>query len=182
MPHQCLKCGKIFKEGSSQLLKGCPECGGNRFFYTKKPLDKKERENKKKEVGEDINSALKKIVEKQQSGDIDKNGDWVNIKPKHVSNAFKKHLTEKKKDKKSKTKNIDKIIDEDYRNRAINEIKSSSKKRRTEPETIDINQTGDYSIDLKGLMEEEPIIIQKKGSYTIHLPSVFKSVKSKRKK
>ncbi|MEA2055536.1 MAG: Zn-ribbon containing protein, partial [Candidatus Thermoplasmatota archaeon] len=27
MPHQCLKCGKIFEEGSTQLLKGCPDCG-----------------------------------------------------------------------------------------------------------------------------------------------------------
>ena len=37
MPHQCLKCGKIFEEGSTQLLKGCPDCDGNRFFFTKEP-------------------------------------------------------------------------------------------------------------------------------------------------
>ena len=41
MPHQCLKCGKIFEEGSAQLLKGCTECGGNRFFFTKEPLDER---------------------------------------------------------------------------------------------------------------------------------------------
>ena len=43
MPHQCLKCGRVFEEGSSQLLKGCPDCNGNRFFFTKTPLDEKER-------------------------------------------------------------------------------------------------------------------------------------------
>jgi len=55
MPHQCLKCGRIFEEGSSQLLKGCSDCGGNRFFFTKKPLDEKERNSIIEEVGQDIN-------------------------------------------------------------------------------------------------------------------------------
>ena len=43
MPHQCLKCGKIFEEGSAQLLKGCPDCSGNRFFFTKEPLNEEQR-------------------------------------------------------------------------------------------------------------------------------------------
>ena len=42
------------------------------------------------------------------------------------------------------------------------------------PETINIEKSGKYMIDIKGLLEEEPIIIQKDGSYTIHLPSIFK--------
>ena len=43
MPHQCLKCGKVFEDGSADILKGCPVCGGKKFFYTKKPLSEKER-------------------------------------------------------------------------------------------------------------------------------------------
>ena len=54
-------------------------------------------------------------------------------------------------------------------------IRSGLKKGKT-PETIDIERSGKYSIDLKGLLEEEPIIIQKDGSYTIHLPSLFKMI------
>ena len=42
------------------------------------------------------------------------------------------------------------------------------------PETINIEKPGKYVIDIKGLLEEEPIIIQKDGTYTIHLPSIFK--------
>ncbi|MCK5301279.1 MAG: hypothetical protein KAJ21_05185, partial [Thermoplasmatales archaeon] len=37
-----------------------------------------------------------------------------------------------------------------------------------------IEKPGKYVIDIKGLLEEEPIIIQKDGTYTIHLPSIFK--------
>ncbi|MCD6480649.1 MAG: hypothetical protein J7L31_00035 [Thermoplasmata archaeon] len=42
MPHQCLKCGKIY-EDSRYVLEGCPECGGKAFYYTKKPLGERER-------------------------------------------------------------------------------------------------------------------------------------------
>ena len=49
------------------------------------------------------------------------------------------------------------------------------------PETIDIEKPGKYNIDIKGLLEEEPIIIQKDGSYTIHLPSIFEMVGKERK-
>ncbi|MBU2639407.1 MAG: Zn-ribbon domain-containing protein [Nanoarchaeota archaeon] len=34
--HQCVKCNKIFEDGSGDLLKGCSGCGGKFFFYIKK--------------------------------------------------------------------------------------------------------------------------------------------------
>lgn len=36
MPHQCVKCGTIFKDGKGDLLKGCENCGSKFFFYVKK--------------------------------------------------------------------------------------------------------------------------------------------------
>ncbi|MDO8628584.1 MAG: Zn-ribbon containing protein [Nanoarchaeota archaeon] len=36
MPHQCVKCGKLFEEASQELLKGCGSCGGKFFFFMKK--------------------------------------------------------------------------------------------------------------------------------------------------
>ena len=51
-----------------------------------------------------------------------------------------------------------------------------------EPETIKIKTPGEYELDLKGLLEEEPIIIQKDGSYVIHLPSVFERARKEQKK
>ena len=58
MPHQCLKCGRVFEDGSSQLLKGCPDCGGNRFFFTKEPLNESQRNSINEEIGQDINLSL----------------------------------------------------------------------------------------------------------------------------
>jgi predicted nucleic acid-binding Zn-ribbon protein len=178
MPHQCLKCGKIFEEGSAQLLKGCPDCGGNRFFFTKEPLGERERNEITEKVGKDINTTIMEMIGQQNEGVIDKSGNWVKIKPKDVRKAMEKHIKESKKTVETK-QDIDLITDEKY-------IESEKKRATTEenkdtPETIDIEKPGKYKIDVKGLLEEEPIIIQKDGSYTIHLPSIFKMIDKDKK-
>lgn len=33
MPHKCTKCGREFSDGSMEILKGCPSCGGKKFLY-----------------------------------------------------------------------------------------------------------------------------------------------------
>ncbi|MEK6839532.1 MAG: Zn-ribbon containing protein [Nanoarchaeota archaeon] len=35
MSHQCVRCSKIYEDGSQEILAGCP-CGGKFFFYMKK--------------------------------------------------------------------------------------------------------------------------------------------------
>lgn len=35
MPHQCVRCGLFYDDGSNEILKGCT-CGGKLFFYIKK--------------------------------------------------------------------------------------------------------------------------------------------------
>jgi len=174
MPHQCLKCGQIFEEGSSQLLKGCPKCNGNRFFFTKQPLDEKQRDLINNEVKQDITSQIMEtLVEKDI---IDKSGKWVNIKPKEVSKIIKEKISDD--EKKNNTETIAEI-DIESRKEIIEKIKTDINKSDS-LQTIDIEKPGKYNIDLKGLLEEEPIIIQKDGSYTIHLPSVFKTINKKK--
>jgi len=179
MPHQCLKCGRVFEEGSAELLKGCPDCGGNRFFYTKKPLDEKQREAITKEVGKDISTVIMDIMGSEEGELIKENGEWVNIKPKDLRKVVEKHISKKQKNK-LKDEDISVITDEEYRRSIIEKIKEEADQSHT-PETIDIERPGSYRIDLKGLLDEEPIIIQKDGSYTIHLPSIFKMIDKEKK-
>ena len=71
MPHQCLKCGKVYKD-SKYVLEGCPECGGKSFYYTKKPLDEKKRKELLKEIeeetikGERIDEIIEEIKRKKE--------------------------------------------------------------------------------------------------------------------
>ncbi|UCB58662.1 MAG: hypothetical protein JSV67_08705 [Thermoplasmatales archaeon] len=175
MPHQCLKCGKIFEEGSAQLLKGCPDCGGNRFFFTKKPLGEQEREKIIKEVGKDINTTIMELIGIENQKVINDSSEWIKIKPKDVRKAMEKHIPKQKKINKDKKEDIDVLTNDDYREKTIEKLESEAEQSDT-PETIDIERSGSYKIDIKGLLEEEPIIIQKDGSYTIHLPSLFKMI------
>jgi len=92
MPHQCLNCGSLFQDGSPELLKGCPECGGNRFFYTKEALDEQQREAIKKEIGKDINEQLIDLLGKHQPDVLDRSGKWITMKPKDVRKALSSHL------------------------------------------------------------------------------------------
>ncbi len=58
MPHQCVRCSKIYKDGTKGLLKGC-SCGSKFFFYIKKTsLEKAKRiklsEKQKEQIEEDV--------------------------------------------------------------------------------------------------------------------------------
>ncbi|MFD1598396.1 OapC/ArvC family zinc-ribbon domain-containing protein [Halobellus rarus] len=33
MPHECTNCGRVFDDGSKEMLSGCPNCGGNKFQF-----------------------------------------------------------------------------------------------------------------------------------------------------
>jgi len=35
MPHQCVRCNKIYSDGANEILKGC-QCGAKLFFYIRK--------------------------------------------------------------------------------------------------------------------------------------------------
>jgi len=59
MAHKCVKCGREFKDGSTGILKGCPNCGGKKFLYirdsdlNKDVLEEKTIEEIAKETGEE---------------------------------------------------------------------------------------------------------------------------------
>ena len=56
------------------------------------------------------------------------------------------------------------------------------RKKEKHVDVINIIEQGVYEIDVKSLLEDNPIVIQKDGSYLIHLPSLFKEGREKAKK
>lgn len=47
MPHQCVRCNKVYDDGSKEILIGC-SCGGKFFFYIRKDKLKEAKEVTKK--------------------------------------------------------------------------------------------------------------------------------------
>jgi len=59
MPHQCVRCGKMYGDGSSEILSGC-SCGAKLFFFVRKDsVDKL-----KKEVDEKLTKQDRVEIEK----------------------------------------------------------------------------------------------------------------------
>jgi len=177
MPHQCLKCGHIFEEGSSQLLKGCPGCGGNRFFFTKEPLNETERDIMSKEIGNDLTARIMELAIEKNKDKLKGTETWIRLKPKDLRKIMENQIEP---EEPKKEMNLGEPISDDKRKEILEKIKAEVDHSDT-PETIGVEQPGKYHIDLKGLLEKEPIVIQKDGTYTIHLPSLFKMHEEKKK-
>lgn len=78
MPHQCVKCSKVYPDGTKDILKGCPSCGGLFFFFIKQEnleqikeevtnLSEEDKEQIEKDVmeiiGEDIDKDMPVILD-----------------------------------------------------------------------------------------------------------------------
>jgi predicted nucleic acid-binding Zn-ribbon protein len=167
----------VFEEGSSQLLKGCPGCGGNRFFFTKQPLNETEREIMSKEMSQDLTSKIMEFAVEKNKDTLKGTETWITLKPKDLRKMIQ---DQKNQEEPEKEVNRGEPISDEQRKIIIEKIKAEVDHSDT-PETIGVEQPGKYHIDLKGLLEKEPIVIQKDGTYTIHLPSLFKMREEKKK-
>lgn len=50
MPHQCVRCGKMYDDGAKELLSGCTECKGKLFFFISKERYKRQFEEKEEKI------------------------------------------------------------------------------------------------------------------------------------
>ncbi len=75
MPHKCTNCGKIYEDGSEELLKGC-ECGNSLFLYIRKITEEEAKKLKAKE----IKSTEKEKVEGKEKEKSEEEKDIWNVK------------------------------------------------------------------------------------------------------
>jgi len=69
MPHQCVRCGTLYDDGSEQILKGC-SCGAKLFFFVKKESLKKAENIAKKLTPEEkrqIEIDVLELVEEERT-------------------------------------------------------------------------------------------------------------------
>ena len=61
MPYKCVHCGKLYGDGSEEVLKGCSECNRKFFFYIRKEQMERMKEIEVEEV--DLGAQDKKQIE-----------------------------------------------------------------------------------------------------------------------
>ncbi len=184
MPHQCLGCGFAFEEGSSALLKGCPECKGTRFFYTAEEVD----EGRRKEIAKDAQGDLRQVVaellqeaapqaaqELQDKADSD---GWAELKPKDIRKLMKQVQAESKAVPQGGLDPEETLSPSEHAMRRQQAAEAAKRilaetEMDEKPDTVTVADQGEYEIDVRGLLEKNPIVVHKDGAYLIHLPSLF---------
>jgi len=70
MPHKCTKCGREYKDGSTEILKGCASCGGKKFLYVKEADINKDvfEEKTIEEIKDESREDVLEVVEPQVKG------------------------------------------------------------------------------------------------------------------
>ena len=71
MPHKCTKCGREYKDGSTEILKGCASCGNKKFIYVKEAdinrdvLEEKSMDELAGETKEDVLEVVEPEVKRE---------------------------------------------------------------------------------------------------------------------
>jgi len=146
-----VRCKSEYADTDPRVLSGCT-CGGRLFFFIKDGQDTRTADN---------------IIQKLSSRDID---------------AFETSVSRMDMERRRK---VDAIIKKAARKeesvpkerpvpKACKERKPRKSKQSFGIETVKSVRPGIYEINVKGLLEGQPVIVLSKGgSYIIHLPSAF---------
>ncbi|OKY78201.1 MAG: Zn-ribbon containing protein [Candidatus Methanohalarchaeum thermophilum] len=148
MPHKCTNCKEVFPDGSEEILKGCPECGWNKFRYVKN-----ETEETKKELeaqGKKLEREKKEVTEKKKKI-LDKYSVSWQRKSNNVS-----------------MKDLEKI--EELGEKVISRSKELDK---DSVESLRVKGDGSFDINLESLLNKNGIIISigEEGRYLIDIDS-----------
>ncbi len=192
MAHQCLACGHLFTEGSSAILQGCPQCKGTRFFYTQKPLPAEERQALAAKAQKDLRSVVSELLQSAPEAQAEMQkvaaGGWGELRPKDLRKLVAQVAEQQEraqanaKAKMAEWENPDVqpfVVDAKVGERrdAMQAELAAKAKAPPHPDTVNIRKPGQYDIDIKGLLEKNPIVVHKDGAYLIHLPSLFDQAK-----
>jgi predicted nucleic acid-binding Zn-ribbon protein len=73
MPHKCTKCGREYKAGSTEILKGCASCGGKKFLYVKDTeINKGVLEEKSiSEIADESHEDILEIIEPKKKEQVE---------------------------------------------------------------------------------------------------------------
>lgn len=205
MPHQCVVCGAVYPNGSKEILTGCSVCGGRKFYYIKTPVPKEDLRVISEQVSHDLDNIVTKILQDipeeryREDGTPDKAGEWVKVEVTGEEDRSRVERLEAIKDKVSsgvldriKFGNEGAMVEKDdlvdgrkrrkiSRKRKLRISKVSEYKKGGPPVVVTVVERGVYEINIKALLEHSPIVIQKDGSYLIHLPSLFQIYKNEGK-
>ncbi|MFB6310439.1 MAG: Zn-ribbon containing protein [Salinirussus sp.] len=175
MPHQCTDCGRVFADGSTEMLSGCPDCGGTTFqFHAEEPPDEPEPAEPPEPAAPDGSIAgtvgnaattVRDLVGGEDAAQASARSDVVSPSELAVSAA----------DVESETDLDDAASVDDTQEAAADERPGLAELRaelNEQFESIKVVEPGQYELNLMELYDREEYIIalQEDGRYSIQVP------------
>ena len=73
MPHKCTKCGREYKAGSTEILKGCASCGGKKFLFVKETEINKDvlEEKSISDIADESHEDILEIIEPKKKEQVE---------------------------------------------------------------------------------------------------------------
>jgi predicted nucleic acid-binding Zn-ribbon protein len=225
MPHQCIQCGNVIPSGSPQILQGCSQCGGKKFYFTSEALSQDERDRMMRRADQDINELLDGVFkkEKELAEALEKGGlleeEWVKVTPAPTEDGGEVIIEgagDPEKTGEGTGADGKGAGEEGTGHKAVRPVRVAVSKKvrlsarpgpssappgegaiapggpagrsgkargikpQLSPEVIHMIEPGVYEIDLEGLLDKSPMIVNRDGTYLIHLPSVMPTAKRKK--
>lgn len=159
MPHQCTSCNRQFDDGATEMLSGCPNCGGNRFQFIPEGAS----------APDPGDAPPDNLIEAEPDPDYDPSeSDWFGGEDRAQSDArsgmidpdhLPDHVTEPEEDESDDGPDL-----EDLREELADQFGS-----------IKIVSRGEYELNLMELYERKECIIelQENGRYAIQVPEAL---------
>ncbi|MFB6284383.1 MAG: Zn-ribbon containing protein [Halobacteria archaeon] len=178
MPHKCVSCGNVFKDGSDEIFDGCPDCDGSKFMFAKDVED--DKEEKPDKIEDKIKTETEEISPESERN----TGEIIEAGPdEDRKDRFGGKFTISEVDgKEDKDPPADKTVNEDSANQdgtksfEIPDTDELREELKDQFETIKIVEPGAYELNLMNLYEEDQKIIalEEDGKYQVSLPSALK--------
>ncbi|HUH79229.1 MAG TPA: Zn-ribbon domain-containing protein [Methanoregula sp.] len=73
MPHKCTKCGREYRDGSTEILKGCASCGNKKFLYVKEAEINRDvlEEKTIDEIADETHEEVLEVVEPKKKKEVE---------------------------------------------------------------------------------------------------------------
>ena len=164
MPHACTNCDRSFPDGSTEMLSGCPSCGGNRFQFIPEGADPGDEEPPEDDIiapDPEPGQTLAEIAEDRAQADA--RADIVDRSelPSQATPESPEPSEPSPSEPAAETKPAD-----------LGELRAELEDRFG---SIKIVDRGEYELNLMELYERPECIIElgEDGRYAIHVPETL---------
>lgn len=173
MPHACTSCNRSFPDGSTEMLSGCPSCGGNRFQFIPDGASEPADDSPAGDIIEaESDPAVTAQIPAEDPAQADARSSLVEADelPRNRPDTGPPHAQSASSKSAESSPTDDRPAD-------LGELREELEDRF---ESIKIVDRGEYELNLMELYERPECIIElgENGRYAIHVPETLSDVEA----